>query len=113
MSADKYDAELAAWMAKHAAQGEVKAASVELSTYEGARAFMIAQDAKSKGKSYCWRCGEEFPICEMIVDMDPYIQDEDRPERSDCYIPQKFRVRTCKPCHDDEEKENAVEESEP
>lgn len=30
-------------------------------------------------KSYCWKCGDEFPMSELIEDDDPYIKDETDP----------------------------------
>jgi len=28
---------------------------------------------------YCWKCGDEFPMTELIEDDDPYIKDETDP----------------------------------
>lgn len=96
MSADKYEQELADWKARH---GLTNAKGEDITAED----IMAAEDAKSTKKDYCWRCAEEFPIKEMIVDTDPYIQDEDAPQRDDDYIPAKYRVRVCKPCHKKEE----------
>lgn len=96
MSADTYEQQLAAWKARH---GLTNAKGEDVTAED----IMAAEDAKATGKAYCWRCTNEFPIREMIVDTNPYIQDEDAPYREDGYVPKKYRVRVCKPCHAKEE----------
>jgi hypothetical protein len=94
---DAYEQKLAEWKAKH---GITHADGSDITVED----MMQAEDAKDPGKAYCWRCTEQFPIREMLIDTDPYIQDEDRPQRDDGYIPKAYRVRTCKPCHEKAER---------
>lgn len=93
---DAYEAKPSAWKAKNGIPLEAQ----ELPDDEQ---LMIAEDAIYPGKDYCWRCGDKFFIRDMRVDTDPYIQDDDRPDRTDNYIPKKYRVRCCKPCFKKEE----------
>lgn len=99
---ESYEAQFAAWQAR---KGITNAKGEDLTAED----IMRAEDAKSHGKDYCWRCGDEFLMREMVVDIDPYIQDEDCPQRDDGYIPKKHRIRVCEKCHEEAEAEYADE----
>ncbi len=72
---------------------------------------MIAEDAKSTRKSYCWMCADEFQIRDMIIETSPYNQMDDDPIEEDGYIAKASRVRKCKKCDKREQDEmNGVEE---
>lgn len=94
---DDYEKKLAEWKAKHGITTE----GMEPPSAEDR---MRGEDSKSTEKDYCWRCAEQFPVSDMIVDTDPYIYDGGT-IRADGYIPEKERYRVCKKCHDRYENE--------
>lgn len=104
---ESYEEKLAAWKR---AQG-VPDAIASNEDIPAGELRMIAEDAKSTGKDYCWMCGDEFPIREMVIDTSPYNQMEDDAIEEDGYIRREARNRVCKPCVKREEDElNGVEE---
>lgn len=98
---DSYDAQMAAWKAKH---GVTSGVADEVDH----EALMVAEDAKRKGKDYCIQCAEQFSICDMRLitrSDDPYAQFDDEEEPADgreWYIKVKLRVRMCRPCFAEE-----------
>lgn len=104
---DSYEEKLAAWKQRHGVS-EAIASNEDIPTGE---MRMIAEDAKATGKDYCWMCGDEFPIREMVIDTSPYNQMEDAAIDEDGYIARENRNRVCKACVKREEDEmNGIEE---
>ena len=91
MSKPTYEEKLAAWKTR-------MGVPLDAQSLPDSEQVMIAEDAKDTGRAYCVECGDEFPIKEMRVETDPYIQDDDGPHREDGYIPAKYRMRKCLPC---------------
>lgn len=97
MNEPTYEEKLAAWKLR-------MGVPLDAQSLPDSEQVMIAEDAKDDGRAYCVECGEEFPIKEMRVETDPYIQYEDEPYRADGpylkdgYIPAKYRLRKCLPC---------------
>jgi len=49
---------------------------------------------------YCWKCGDKFPMSELIEDDDPYIKDEDDPNDKNYQ---------CRPCAEADEEDAGYE----
>lgn len=108
---DDYEKRLAEWKIK---QGIPEAIASNEDVPAG-ELRMIAEDAKSTGKSYCWMCADEFPIREMIIETSPYNQMEDGAIQEDSYVAEEHRTRKCKACvkRDDDEWNGKDEGQEP
>lgn len=107
---DDYEQQLAAWKLKH---GVPEAKATE--PIPSGELRMIAEDAKSTGTSYCWMCGDEFPIKDMVIETSPYSQMDDGNIEEDGYVPEESRVRKCKECvkREEDEERGADEGEEP
>lgn len=104
---DDYEKKLAEWKRK---QGIPEAIASDADVPAG-ELRMIAEDAKSSGSCYCWLCGDEFPIRDMVIETSPYCQVEDGVIEADGYVPAQHRNRKCKACAKrEEDEENGVGE---
>lgn len=90
---DDYEAKLAAWKARLGVPDERAGEEIPAGELR-----MIAEDAKDAGKCYCWMCGDEFPIKDMVIETSPYSQIEDGVIEDDGYVPAEHRNRKCKAC---------------
>lgn len=93
MSLDDYDRYLAEWKKKHGVPESRAHESIPSGELR-----MIAEDAKNPGRCYCWLCGDEFPIKEMLIETSPYNQIEDGAIEDDGYVAEENRNRKCKAC---------------
>jgi hypothetical protein len=85
---------MAEWKAKHGLDKVPDDASVE-------EKRMAVEENLNTGTSYCFSCGDEFPIKEMRLVtrlQDPYAQTW---EGESDYIPETHRHRMCKKCFDE------------
>ena len=106
---DPYEQKLADWKKRHGVPD-----SFATDDTPAGELRMIAEDAKSTGKDYCWMCGDEFPIKDMVIETSPYNQMEDEAIEEDGYVAAKNRNRKCKACVKAEEDEiNGVEDGQP
>jgi hypothetical protein len=87
-----YEDRLAAWKKKN---GLITEEGEEIPAGE---ARMNEEDAQAKGNAYCWECGNEFPIAEMVIETNPYNQLDDDVIEEDGYIAAENRNRRCKLC---------------
>ena len=46
--------------------------------------------------AYCWKCGDRFPMSELVEDDDPYIKDETDPNDKN------YQCKVCAAKDDDE-----------
>jgi hypothetical protein len=99
----EYEAELAAWKAKHG----IDSATDETNPEE---LRMLAEEQAAKGKSWCFGCDQHMPIREMKLitrRTDAYVQID---EGEGDYIAKSNRVRMCPKCFNEQygdEEENA------
>lgn len=101
MNEPTYAEKLAAWKIRHGFPSERAAED-----FSPGERRMIAEDAQATGTSYCWKCGGEYPIRELVLETSPYHQMTDD-IADDGYIPPHDRVRKCKPCAQAEANEDA------
>ncbi len=100
---DDYEKKLVAWKRAHGIP-EAIASNADVPAGE---LRMIVEDAKSTGSSYCWMCGDEFPIKDMVIETSPYNQMEDGAIEEDGYVAAEHRTRKCKACVKSEEDDEA------
>lgn len=107
--ADDYEQRLKEWKVKHGIP-EAIASDEDIPAGE---IRMLAEHAKATGKSYCWMCGDEFPVREMLIETSPYNQMEDGAIEEDGYIAKANRNYRCEPCDKRDRDEEAGIEEEP
>lgn len=89
----EYDLQLAAWKERNSI------GHIEETNQDEMR--MAAEDAQSKGKSWCFGCDKHMPIREMKLitrGIDAYYQ---MGEEEGDYISNNNRVRMCPACFDE------------
>lgn len=95
---DDYEQRLSAWMRAHGVP-EPRASAPE--SIPAGELRMIAEDKQSTGTCYCWLCGDEFPIKDMVIEIDPHVQidddDEEGPDETG-YVKEENRIRKCVAC---------------
>lgn len=105
--ADDYEKRLTEWKMKQGIP-EAIASNEDIPAGE---LRMIAEHANATGKSYCWKCADEFPIREMLIETSPYNQMEDAAIEEDGYIAKQNRNYFCKACDKrDNDEWNGIDE---